>query len=100
MDHIAKKISKSLSILNKIKDFLPTKIMLGLYYSLIHPYIFYAIESWFCAQKYLTNKHCESVLYNRKVFVLYTIYHIIAIHLLILNYPILLRYHICIREMY
>ena len=42
-----------------------------MYHSLIHPYIFYAKETWFCAPKYLTNKIC--VLQKKSIRVIYNL---------------------------
>ena len=70
IEHIARKVSKSSGILNKVKHHFPTNIMLNLYYSLIYPYLTYAIESWFNAPNYLTNritvlqKRCLRNVYN------------------------------------
>ena len=43
---ICNKISKSSGILNRLKSFVPTKIMIQLYYSMIYPYITYCNLIW------------------------------------------------------
>ena len=48
-DHIgivAKKISRSLSVLCKLRNVLPPKALLVLYYSMIHPHLLYGITIW------------------------------------------------------
>ncbi len=49
-------IASSLFILNKIKNFVPTKLLLTLYYSLIYPYLTYGITLWGAACKTVINK--------------------------------------------
>ena len=56
IDHITQKISKSIGILNRTKHFLPTYIMINLYYSFIYPYILYALVCWYAAPTYLTER--------------------------------------------
>ena len=46
IDHISKKISRVIGILNKMKYIFPTHILLSLYNSLILPHINYCLLSW------------------------------------------------------
>ena len=56
IDHISQKISKSMGILNRGKHFLPTNIMINLYYSFINPFILYALLWWYASPAYLANR--------------------------------------------
>ena len=53
--YIALKISKSLSVLSRLKYKLPKNCLLTLYYSLIYPHFNYCIIIWGCASKTLMN---------------------------------------------
>ena len=53
---IALKISKAISVLNRLKYKLPKNCLLSLYYSLIYPHYSYCIVIWGCASKTLMNK--------------------------------------------
>ena len=55
-NHIAKKISMTLGVLNKTREVFPSNIRLMLYNSLILPYINYGITSWFGCPAYNRNK--------------------------------------------
>ena len=44
--YIGAKISKSIGILYRIKDYVPHKILKSIYYSLIYPYLSYGIIIW------------------------------------------------------
>lgn len=55
VNYLSTKISKSVGILNKLKFTLPSSILKLLYYSLIHPYIYYAIVAWYAAPEYIRN---------------------------------------------
>ena len=46
IDHICTKVSKSIGIFYKLKDYLPLQSMISLYYSLIYPYFSYGILVW------------------------------------------------------
>ena len=46
IDNVSTKISKSIGLLYKIRHFVNLKIMRTLYYSLVYPYLIYAIEVW------------------------------------------------------
>ena len=56
INEISSKLSRSVGILYKLKSFLPEEILKNLYYSLVHPYINYNIESWFGASQYMIEK--------------------------------------------
>ena len=56
IDHITKKISKTLGVLNKTRDVFPPNIRLMLYNSLILPYINYGITAWYGCPAYNRNK--------------------------------------------
>ena len=43
---VAKKISRSLGVMCKLRNVLPPKALLVLYYSMIHPHLLYAITIW------------------------------------------------------
>ena len=53
---LSKRISRNIGIIFRIKDFLPKIVLKSLYYTLIHPFIIYALEAWFHAPNYLTNQ--------------------------------------------
>ena len=55
-NHIAKKISMTLGVLNKTREVFPPNIRLMLYNSLILPYIKYGIISWYGCPAYNRNK--------------------------------------------
>ena len=46
IDNIAKKISRSIGILYKIRPFADLSVMTKLYYSIIYPHLIYAIQIW------------------------------------------------------
>ena len=56
INHIAKKVSKTLGVLNKTKDIFPSEIRVILYNSLILPYINYGITAWYGCPAYNRNK--------------------------------------------
>ena len=45
-DYIASKISNSIGVLYKIKDFVPQSILMNLYKTLNLPYLSYCISTW------------------------------------------------------
>ena len=49
------KLSKSVGLLHRLKHYLPQEIMKKLYYSLVHPYINYGIQSWHGASQSATS---------------------------------------------
>ena len=51
--HVQSKISKSISILFRVKDLLDTSALLTLYNSLVLPYLTYCVEAW---GKYISHK--------------------------------------------
>ena len=56
ISEICNKLSRSVGISYKLKSFFPEEILESLYYTLIHPYINYNIESWFGASEYMLDK--------------------------------------------
>ena len=62
INHISKKISKSLFIMRQVKHILNRKSMKTLYYSLIHPHITYCLLAWGNANKNILKK----LLYYRR----------------------------------
>ena len=56
INHISKKISKSLFIMRQVKHILDRKSMKTLYYSLIHPHITYCLLAWGNANKNILKK--------------------------------------------
>ena len=56
IDYISSKLSKNLGVLNKVKCFLPSNILLSLYHSLIQPYLNYGIEAYFNSYRSHLNK--------------------------------------------
>ena len=56
IDSISSKISRTLGVLSKISSFVPRRVLVSLYYSLVQPYISYALEARYGAPAYLTNK--------------------------------------------
>ena len=53
---ISKLLSRSLGILHSLKFILPTNILLNIYFSIFHCHLSYAVESWYAAPAYITNK--------------------------------------------
>jgi hypothetical protein len=49
IDYINKKLSRALYSLRSVRNLLPEKSLLTLYYSLFHCHLIYAIEIWSCA---------------------------------------------------
>ena len=56
IDNVSSKISKSIGLLYKIRPFITTKLMRTLYYSIVYPYLIYAIEVWGSADDTHLNK--------------------------------------------
>ena len=55
INHICSKISRALFMLRRCKNFLSTKSLKTLYYSLIHCHLIYGIQIWSCSSPSLTN---------------------------------------------
>jgi hypothetical protein len=53
---ICKKLSKSIGVLYKVRNILPTDALKILYHTLIHPFLQYGIEVWYGTDKNKTNK--------------------------------------------
>ena len=56
IDNISTKVSKSVGLLYKIRNFVDIKIIKTLYYSLVYPHLIYAIEVWGSANETHLNK--------------------------------------------
>jgi len=56
VSHIASKISRSLGMFCKLREFMPLSVLNSLYYTLVYPYINYAIEAWYSAPNYIRNE--------------------------------------------
>ena len=44
--HIVKKVKRSVGMLSKIRHYVPQSILIQLYYTLIYPYLTYAVTTW------------------------------------------------------
>ena len=56
ISNISSKISKNVGILYKMSRFLPHRALLNIYYALIHPYFYYAIDIYFnTSDQYINN---------------------------------------------
>ena len=51
INHICNKVSKSLYIINRVKNFLPAKTLVTLYFALIHSHLSYCSSIYGCATK-------------------------------------------------
>jgi hypothetical protein len=56
IDNVRKKISQSNFIINRSKNFLPKKLLITLYYSLIHPHLIYCLPVYGCTSQKNINK--------------------------------------------
>ena len=57
-DHVfelSKKVSRGIGILFKLRDFVSTDILIQVYYSLIYPFLIYAVLVW--GHTYKSNLH-------------------------------------------
>ena len=62
IDYIKARISGSLYAINKIKHFVPTSLLVTLYYSLVYPYLIYGITLWGSAAK----NHLSKIIIMQK----------------------------------
>ena len=62
---VVKKLNKSVAILSRLKHFLPSGILLGLYNTLFLPHIIYCIGVWGLTEDY--NKNRISILQKRAI---------------------------------
>ena len=65
IDHVCKKISKSIGILYKLRPFLNTKYLINMYYCFVYPYLQYCNEVWGNAYAFHLNR--LKVLQNRVI---------------------------------
>ena len=56
IDMISSKLSKSVGILTRVGNYLPSGTMLSLYYSIVHPFLSYCILAYYNAPQYLINR--------------------------------------------
>ena len=56
IDMISSKLSKSVGILTRVVNYLPSGTMLSLYYSIVHPFLSYCILAYYNAPQYLINR--------------------------------------------
>ena len=56
IQHISKKVSRSIGIMYKLRNFLDSNLLKNIYYSLIYSYLVYGIESWGSACETELNK--------------------------------------------
>ena len=56
IDAISKTMSRNIGIINKLKHFVPKRILLSLYYTLVMPYLNYGILAWGNSCKTYLNK--------------------------------------------
>ena len=65
IDHICKKISKSIGILYKLRKFFNTKNMIDMYYCFVYPYLQYCNEVW--GNAYATHLNRLKLLQKRAI---------------------------------
>ena len=46
IEHIASKIKRGIGLLSKLRHYVPSKILVNLYYTLIYPYLTYSVIAW------------------------------------------------------
>jgi len=56
VSNITNKISRSIGVIYRLRDYVPFSVVKMLYYALIYPYIMYGIEVWFNAPAYVTDR--------------------------------------------
>ena len=61
IDHISKKISKTIGVMNRLKNFLPSKVLLIVYNSLILSYLNYGLIIWGWKANKLTTLQKKSI---------------------------------------
>ena len=59
MDAIPKTMSRNIEIINKLKYFIPKRILLSLYYTLVMPYLNYGFLAWGNTCKTYLNKRLK-----------------------------------------
>ena len=65
-DHVfelSKKLSRGIGILFKLRDFVSTDILIQVYYSLIYPFLIYAVLVW--GHTYKSNLHPLVILQKK-----------------------------------
>ena len=62
---VTKKVSRAIRLMYKLRHFVSKKIISSIYYSLIYPFLIYAIPIWDLLTKFILNL---SLLYRNKLF--------------------------------
>ena len=58
ISNVAKKVSRSVGIISKLRHYAPTSILLKLYYAILHPHLLYGIIIWGSPYKIILTKTC------------------------------------------
>ena len=53
---VLNKMSKSVGVMYRLNQFLPSQTLLSIYYSLVYPYLGYGVESWYSVTKTMSEK--------------------------------------------
>ena len=56
VDMLSDRISKSIGQMSKVGHLLPRRVLVSIYYSIIHPYLNYCVEAWFNAASCVVNR--------------------------------------------
>ena len=99
-DAIATKISKNVGLIAKLRHYIPRKILLNFYKSLIHPYLTYGLPAWGQAGKTYLNKIL--ILQKRALRLLFfgdIRDHAIPLFLKANVLPITFLYHECVSSL-
>ena len=67
IDHISKKIKRSIGILSKLRYYVNISVLTNLYYALIYPFLIYGITAW--GNTYPTTLSNPSVLWKKRLCV-------------------------------
>ena len=100
IDASATKISKNVGLIAKLRHYVPRKILLNLYKSLIHPYLTYSLPTWGQAGKMYLNKIL--ILQKRALRLLFfadVCDHAIPLFLEANVLPITFLYHECVASL-
>ena len=100
IDAIATKISKNVGLIAKLRHYVPRKILLNFYKSLIHPYLTYGLPAWGQVGKMYLNKIL--ILQKRALCLLFFADvrdHAIPLFLEANVLPITFLYHECVASL-
>ena len=53
---VLNKMSKSVGVMYRLNQYLPSQTLLSIYYSLVYPYLGYGVESWYSVTKTMSEK--------------------------------------------